>query len=229
MLSTNKIATVLSARMGSRRLPGKALLPLGGVPILQFIIERLRTSQFGGRVILATTTRSDDDALAMLGRSLGIEVYRGAESDVASRYVQIARLFHLDWIVRVTGDCPFIDGTTLDHCLRQWSPSSANALWTTKTSFPVGIDYELFPSYLITSTWHTMSDEEREHVTLRFYAPSEGRWSNPKVFSSPVAWRKGSAIYTVDTLGDYRRACALVNHFGRRDFSVQDLVNYEMV
>ena len=91
--------------------------------MIQFLLERLRATRFGGPVIFATTQRADDDALAELVRALGVPVFRGADADVAGRYLGAAREFELDWIVRVTGDCPFVDAESLDACLAQWSPA----------------------------------------------------------------------------------------------------------
>ena len=60
---TTASAIILQARMASSRLPGKALANLGGRPIVARCVERLavRSSM---PVILATTTRADDDVLA---------------------------------------------------------------------------------------------------------------------------------------------------------------------
>jgi spore coat polysaccharide biosynthesis protein SpsF len=225
MLTATKIATVLSARMASTRLPGKATLPLGGVPMIQFIIERLRDTHYGGKIILATTQRADDDVLAHLGATLGIGIFRGADADVAGRYVAVAREFGLDWIVRVTGDCPFLDAQSLDHCLAQWQPESGTALWTTKGVFPVGIDCELISCAALSTEWPAMSEEEREHVTLRFYGAEAARLYGRKHFTLPASWGRDSHRYTVDTLEDYTRACDWVDRLGCRNFSVTDLLN----
>ncbi len=221
----SRIATVLSARMASSRLPGKAMLPLGGVPMIQFVIERLRDTRYGGKVILATTQRAEDDVLARLGEGLGVGVFRGADADVAGRLVAAAREFGLDWLVRVTGDCPFLDTQSLDHCLAQWEPDGGADLWTTKGAFPVGIDYELISCAALAAEWPAMSSEEREHVTLRFYgAEIETKYSRVQ-FSPPVGWRCAGNHFTVDTPEDYRRACDYVGRLGSRTFQVAELLN----
>jgi spore coat polysaccharide biosynthesis protein SpsF len=210
--------------MASSRLPGKAMLPLGGVPMIQFVIERLRDTQYGGKIILATTQRADDDVLVQMGVKMGICVFRGADVDVAGRYVAAAHEFGLDWIVRVTGDCPFLDAQSLDHCLAQWQPKGA-AIWTTKGIFPVGIDYELISCAALAAEWPAMSTEEREHVTLRFYGVEAERSYGRKQFSLPAGWVRGTKHLTVDTQEDYRCACELVDRLGCRNFPVADLFN----
>lgn len=219
----SSIATVLSARMASSRLPGKAMLPLGGVPIIQFIVERLRQAQRGGKLILATTTRSDDDILAHLAKQLDILVFRGADTDVAGRYVALAHEFKLDWIVRVTGDCPFIDAASLDYCLAQWQPSTTGLFWSTKGEFPVGIDYELISCAALRSGWPSMTAEEREHVTLRFYRSDEANLYG-RQFLPPAGWPRTTRHFTVDTPDDYRQACEWVGRLRTRKFPVSELL-----
>jgi spore coat polysaccharide biosynthesis protein SpsF len=217
------IGTVVSARTASRRLPAKALLPLGGVPMIQFLLERVRATRCGGPVIFATTQRADDDALAELVRSLGVPVFRGADADVAGRYLAAAREFELDWIVRVTGDCPFVDAESLDACLAQWSPAEDDVdMISTKGIFPVGIDYELFPSALLASECPKMSDDEREHLTLRFYRADLG--FRVRQFERPAAWPDVTRTFLVDTQPDYERAVRTVSQLGNRRFTIGELL-----
>lgn len=220
-----RIATVLSARMASSRLPSKVMLPLGGVPMIQFVIERLRDTRLGGKVILATTQREDDDVLAHFAVGLDVKVFRGADADVAGRYVAAAREFDLDWIVRVTGDCPFLDAQSLDHCLAQSRPDSGAAFWTTKGIFPVGIDYELISCAALAAEWPMMTAEEREHVTLRLYGADMELAYGRRQFALPAGWRRSENHFTVDTPEDYRRASDWVARLGCRSFPVADLLN----
>ncbi|NBY12756.1 MAG: hypothetical protein EBQ75_07715 [Actinobacteria bacterium] len=66
-----RVDATIQARTGSSRLPGKVLRDLDGKPLLQYQIERIQQSQGIERVILATTDRPQDDALAHLAESMG--------------------------------------------------------------------------------------------------------------------------------------------------------------
>ena len=61
-----RVDATIQARTGSSRLPGKVLRELEGKPLLQHQIERIRQSKRIDRIILATTNRPQDDALAEL-------------------------------------------------------------------------------------------------------------------------------------------------------------------
>jgi spore coat polysaccharide biosynthesis protein SpsF (cytidylyltransferase family) len=216
------IGTVVSARTASTRLFGKALLPLDGVPMVEFLLERIRDTRLGGQVIFATTRRADDDTLAAHVAALGIPVFRGADADVAGRHVGVAQAFGLEWIVRVTGDCPFVDAASLDFCLAQWNALEETDLISTKGVFPVGIDYELFSAATIAREWPRMSEEEQEHLTLRLYRPELEFMT--RRFAKPPSWRPTESKYVVDTPEDYERAVRVVRKLGGRRFSIEDLL-----
>ena len=91
-LSPRNTVVVLQARMGSQRLPGKALHILAGRPLVTHCLERLMAARIG-TVVLATTTASADDALVQIADTLGIPVVRGPESDVLRRFVSVVNQF----------------------------------------------------------------------------------------------------------------------------------------
>ena len=72
---------MIQARMGSTRLPGKVLMNLEGKPLLQRIIERVAYSRNVRRVIVATSSLSQDDDIALFCKEvIGCSCFRGNES-----------------------------------------------------------------------------------------------------------------------------------------------------
>ncbi|HTG53441.1 MAG TPA: hypothetical protein VL980_01280, partial [Gemmatimonadaceae bacterium] len=57
------VVTVIQARVASTRLPGKVLLPLGGMTVLERQLERVRAASLAGTVVVATTVDRADDAI----------------------------------------------------------------------------------------------------------------------------------------------------------------------
>lgn len=107
---------VVQSRLESTRLPGKALYPVAGYPLIAFLLIRLMRAGLPGRVVLATTERPADDALQAWGESLGIDVVRGDVDNVLARYAKCLEQFPAAGVVRVTGDNPCIDLDTLRRC-----------------------------------------------------------------------------------------------------------------
>jgi spore coat polysaccharide biosynthesis protein SpsF len=129
--------------MTSSRLPGKVLLPLGGKPVLQNIIERLRRSKYIDSVIVATTTNEADNPIIELCQSLNCSYYRGSEDDVLSRVLEAAKEFATDIVVEVTADCVMIDPKFIDEMIEQLEGYDyiSNVI---RRHFPRGCDAQVF-------------------------------------------------------------------------------------
>jgi spore coat polysaccharide biosynthesis protein SpsF len=158
---------VIQARMGSSRLPGKVLEPLGDTTVLGSGIRRLRRATSLDAVLVATTTSARDDVVAGEAQRHGALVVRGSEDDVLSRYSLAARETRATTVVRVTSDCPLIDPDIVDACvLLLQTPGVAYAANTLVRSFPRGFDVEAFrAAALLEADLEAAASDEREHVT----------------------------------------------------------------
>lgn len=165
------IGAILQARVSSSRLPGKVLKPILERPMLVRQIERISRARRFDRLIVATSTDSDDDAIEALCQALGVNVYRGPLDDVLARYHGAAGAFGCDHIVRLTGDCPLADPTLIDdlielHLDGRFDYSSTGI----EPSFPDGLDAEIMTrAALETAHAQARLPSEREHVTLFLY------------------------------------------------------------
>lgn len=220
------IGVIVSARTGSTRLPGKALLPLAGVPLIIFLLRRLKPWVGSGRLVMATTDLSSDDVLAKTVHDEGVTVYRGDAQNLIARHVGVADKFNFDTMVRITGDCPFIDVEVLNFCLGMCLKSDPFDLATTKGHFPVGIDLEVFSmaALMSISNQHDLNDNHREHLTLYFYDHPE-KYRIQKLFPEPK-WRGDGREWTVDYCKDYERAERIVTELQGVETSVEDLLSW---
>lgn len=103
---------IIQARTGSTRLPNKMLMPFyQGKGILQILLERILSEFPNGfnRLIVATTTSVGDDKIAELCERLGINCFRGSETDVLQRFIGAAEHFGADKIIRICADNVFLD------------------------------------------------------------------------------------------------------------------------
>ena len=109
-----KIIAVIQSRMGSKRLPRKALLWILGKTLVEWAVYRLSFAQKIDGVILATADTPENDELAEFAAKIGLLCYRGSERDLISRLLGAAEKFGVDAIVRITGDCPLVDPAIVD-------------------------------------------------------------------------------------------------------------------
>jgi spore coat polysaccharide biosynthesis protein SpsF len=220
---TGNVGVIVAARSDSRRLPGKAMLPLNDVGMVPFLLRRLKPLR-RGRLVLATTTLPSDDGLAANAAQEEVPVYRGDNADVVARYVGAAAEFGFDKVARVTGDCPFVDAELVDFCIAEAAAREPFDLATTKGRFPVGLDVEIYQAARMAELHRSgrLSAAHREHLTLFFYDhPDE---FTVRLLEPRGDWQPTGRQFTVDTRDDYAMAQSLVARFGRGDFSIGDLL-----
>ena len=148
-------------------------MEVGGVPLAAHPVRRLQLVQRLSEVVIATSVESDDGAIAALAKEEGIACIRGSEEDVLSRFVLAARETEADVVVRVTGDCPFIDPDLVDQVvggLVEHAEQCDYASNVLRRTYPRGLDVEaLFVDTLKRIDRLARSAEAREHVTWHAY------------------------------------------------------------
>lgn len=163
-----RIGTVIQARSGSTRLPGKVLLDIGGRPMLEHVVRRSALARSSSLIVIATTEKRGDDAIEELGCRLGISVVRGPDEDVLERYRLAVARYGLDVVVRVTADCPLIDPELIDQGVRLLTGDTGvdYVSNTLDRTFPRGYDVEVIRSgALLAAAAEARRPFEREHVT----------------------------------------------------------------
>jgi spore coat polysaccharide biosynthesis protein SpsF len=157
------VVTIVQARTGSSRHPGKVLAQVGGWTVLEWVLHRLNLCQQDiGRIVVATTTSPGDDAIVALCHNLKVECFRGPEHDVLDRYHQAALLYQADAIVRVTADCPLLCPRLLDETVRRFRKG---ADYVGLDDGPPGFGQEILSMRALHQSWkQAKEDADREHV-----------------------------------------------------------------
>lgn len=117
-----KVVAVVQARMGSSRLPGKTLLPIGGRPMLLRVVDRLSLCERVDSIVVATTGRPENRVIQKVceREGIGCVVYPPHHDEqVVARLRMAAERTSADAIVRVTPDCPLIDPGVMDEVIAQ--------------------------------------------------------------------------------------------------------------
>jgi spore coat polysaccharide biosynthesis protein SpsF len=163
----SKTACIIQARLGSTRLPGKVLEPLGAASVLEHVLLRCRAIDGVDQVVCATVEGVDGDAVASAAEMLDVAVYRGSEKDVLARYHGAAHMVDADVVMRVTSDCPLIDPEVCAAVLKLRADAGADyAANNMPPSWPHGLDCEAFTiEALDEAAALAVLDEDHEHVT----------------------------------------------------------------
>jgi len=199
---------IIQARLSSSRLPGKVLKDLGGRPMLAWTIARVRAASLAGKVAVATSTQTDDDAVAAFCAAEDTLCYRGPLDNVAERFANALRTEKVDAFMRITGDAPLVDPAIIDAAIRLWRAGEwdlvSNVL---DRSFPIGQSVEILRSEAFLSACDEMTEsDDREHVT-QFLHKNRSRYRTVN-FSSGVD--AAAVQLSVDTPEDFATAQYLV-------------------
>jgi spore coat polysaccharide biosynthesis protein SpsF (cytidylyltransferase family) len=223
-----RVIAIVQARMGSTRLPGKSLMEIAGLPVITYVIERVKLAKTITEVWLATTTNGEDDALARWAKEHLVPFYRGSPSDVLDRYYQTAHLAAADVVVRITGDCPLIDPQIVDKVVNEFLESSCDyGSNAHPPTFPDGLDTEVFTALALQRAWQSAKlPSEREHVTPYI-------WKHQDLFKTMNVTNDvdlSAMRWTLDTPEDFTfikrviNACNTAKKIGYKD-EIVELLN----
>jgi spore coat polysaccharide biosynthesis protein SpsF len=172
-----RVVAIIEARMTSSRLPGKVLLPVLGITMLERLITRLQTVSSINEIVVATTINSQDNPIVELCESLKVQTFRGSELNVFQRVIEAAKFSEADLIVEITGDCPLIDPILVRQAIETFKSSEADYLSNCEIqTYPAGMEIQVVKlAALVKSYSMTSCLLDREHVTLHIR-------KNPKLF-----------------------------------------------
>lgn len=218
----------MQARMGSTRLPGKILMPVLGKPLLLHEVERLRRCKLVDQIIIATSTLPSDDQVEEFCRKNAIEVFRGSESNVLSRYCDAVRKFKPDLVVRVTGDCPLIDPDVVDQTISLLKSNLDRADFSCNVgerTFPRGMDTEVFKASLLLQI-ETQAEipGDFEHVTQFVHRQKE----KFRILNLAAATNYSQYRLTVDTPEDFELIKILFEEISKQtpEFGLAEIVRF---
>lgn len=216
------IGLVVQARMGSTRLPGKVLRPIGDLPLLAHVMGRLSQLAQPWPVVVATSTDARDDAIVAWCRHADVSTFRGSEHDVLDRYVQCARASDFQHVVRLTADNPFTDIHELERLVKLHLAGGFDYTHSFGM-LPLGVGTEIFTrAALEQSHLEGREPHHREHVNE--YIQEHPELFRIGVLDIPVDKRAPDLRLTVDTEEDWRRADALARQARGRWLETQEAI-----
>ena len=205
-----KIVIILASRLGSTRLPKKALKPMAGYDsMLELIIKRLRSSKKANDVIVATEEKSYDSFKKIFDK-LKCSYFVGSEEDVLNRYTKAAEKFNADIVVRATGDNPLVSIKALDMIVDYHIEKNADL--SHYDLLPYGSGVEVINYEALKYADDNSKDLfEHEHITQYHYRHTgKFKIENPKVIES---FAMPELRTTVDTIEDYNNVCNIFNKY----------------
>ena len=194
----------VQVRLGSTRLPAKALLALPGGCIIQHVMRSLLPVPADVRALV--TDPGSLSALEPLARAEGFEVFVGPEEDVLARYCMASRAYGTDRIIRATGDNPLTSGSLAAAIIAEHEKAKADLSHYLGIPWGSGIEV-VAAGALYEAERDADQKDEREHITTFLYRHPE----RFRILEAPAPARAdlpGGRV-TVDTPEDLREVTRL--------------------
>ncbi len=208
-----KVGIIVQARVGSTRLPRKVLKPLpykSEKTVLDRVLERLKRVRKADLIVVATTKKSEDDAIVEVAKKQNVAVFRGSEKDVLSRYYEAAKEFGIDTVVRITSDCPCIDPSLVDKVVDFHFKEGAD--YTRNVDFPRGLDVEVIDfKALERAHLEATHPSDREHVCPYIYRTAPEKFKLA-YYTAKGKLKRPDIRITLDTEEDYALLCAVFDY-----------------
>lgn len=209
-----RIGGLILCRMDSSRLPGKVLMPINNISILNHVINKAsRAEKLNGGLVITTTKRnSDNDIVNAVSNEKNVSVFRGDTNNVAKRILECSKEYKLDYFLRINADSPFIDHKLINEaCLIANSNNYDFITNLYPRSFPYGVSIELIKTEFYEKIYSQItSDQDREHVTRYLY-------NNMKEYSFYNIKRNGENLselsLVVDDFEDYKKLKMIADNY----------------
>ena len=154
------VVAAVQARLGSSRLARKALQPILGRPMLEWVLRRVAACPGIDQVVLTTSEDPADQELTDLAQELGFRASQGPVDDIAGRLNRVAAATGAGVLVRVWGDCPCIDPALIELGLATLARQPADLIRIrTRTGgalvagdppgFPYGLNFQIYSQRLL--------------------------------------------------------------------------------
>ena len=219
------ILAIIQARMNSSRLPNKMLADIAGEPMLSHVVKRTMKSKLIDKVAVATTINSIDDPLEDFCVLNKIYCYRGSEEDVLDRFYQLAKIQKADAIVRITGDCPFVDPDIIDDVINEYQNGDYDYVTNSmRYTYPDGMDVEIFSYDALEKAYtNATSLREKEHVVS--YFKYSGLFKIKNVINpNPISQEYRLSVDQPDDLKFVREIYSKLINQGNVEFRMKDIL-----
>ena len=215
---------IIQARMGSTRLPGKVLKKMGDKTILQHLVDRIRPAKKLDEIVIATTTKKEDDPIEEFCKEKGIRCHRGSDWDVLDRFYQTANSVgeKPSAIVRICCDNPLHSYKVVDFVVSEFEKAGTTYFSNSNQEpdyLEDGFDVEVFTYESLVSAWKDAKLlSEREHVC-------------PYIKNTfPCGWKKANQGYqfklSVDTQEDFNAVHRIFEELNYDpEFGIDEVVN----
>ena len=162
---------IVQVRLNSSRLPKKVLTKINGIPLLEYLLFRLKKSFDRSQILIATSNEHQDNPIHQYCINNNFFFFRGSLEDVAKRMLDAAKHIKAKTFVRINGDSPIIDPKIISQAIEIFQSGNYDLVTNIfPRSFPIGQSVEVIRTSTFEKAYKKMSTTDHfEHVTKYYY------------------------------------------------------------
>ncbi len=161
----------VQARETSTRFPKKIFKKLGNKSIIEIMVERLKKTKIQNQnIVFLIPSNKKNSSLELFLKRKNINYFKGSEKNVLSRYYLASNKLKAKTIIRLTGDCPFVDPNLINKMLKTYQNDKKLEYFSNicPPSFPDGLDVEIFSKKALNFSFkESQTSFDKEHVTTK--------------------------------------------------------------
>jgi spore coat polysaccharide biosynthesis protein SpsF len=216
------IALLITARMGSSRLPRKHLTPANGKPLLYWLIRRLEhafadeLAEKRVAIAVATSDKPGNEKFAEVTAGTSCSVLHGSDNNIPLRHLQCARALGATHVISVDGDdilCSMRAARTLfEQIVGQPDKDLYNI-----TGLPLGMNLSAYSTAYLEKSLERHGQQKLETGWGRIF--TDPRTLNTSLGNYDI---KGDLRFTLDYPQDAEFFCRLIAELGEKVITAGD-------
>jgi spore coat polysaccharide biosynthesis protein SpsF len=206
---------IVQARVGSKRLKNKMLMPLAGKPMILRIIERLKRVKNSNKLIVAIPDTRENNSLVKILKNQKIIIFRGSENNLVERYYFAAKKNKIKNIIRFPGDNCLPEPSEIEKIINFYEKFkkpffASNLSNILNNGYPDGIGAEIFDINFLEDLMNKkLSDSQKEHPHTNFFdyktnMPIDNKWCKVRTIKCNKKFKRPEIKLDVNTMREYK-------------------------
>jgi len=222
-MPNGKIGVFVIHWMGSSRLPRKALLDVGGICSVEWVMQRAKNVVGADVVALCTSEFSENQILCNLAEKNGIESFRGSNEDKVQRISDAADFFDVEFFICFDGEDLFVSEELAGLMISQYRETDADFIYG---------DNSLIVGSITDGIKRSVINKVCEQKTISaemlrpFFLEEENEFKVEKLSCVPKIYKRKDIRATMDYYEDLVFFKTIVDQIGKEEFTLRDVIYF---
>ena len=224
-LEEQKVGIVILCRMQSKRLPGKTMIKIRDITVLERVVNRCKKIN-NIPVVVATSDEQEDNIIAEYCFRNNLKIFRGSEANVARRFLDCCKYFNFKNAARVNCDRVLLDINLLKETFQKHFETKSDLTSNFRSiNLLKGQGCEVIRTSILENFIHEFDTYDAEHVTRWFYKNPE----RIKLFDYKMKTYNIQINMALDTREDLKRISKWIKLLNDEipDSSIDEIIKLE--